>query len=107
MSAAGRRLPVLVDEGITDEFRDAVDQLGSTFEAPSGRSYVLARAGSRLTVSLELAEDLELPADVDIDADLLELACALYDRIGEGWSGDLLRAVVETWAPRAAGTRPE
>ena len=53
----------------------------------------------RLTVSLALADDLVLPADKQVDADLLELACAIYDHIGGEWSADLLRGVMKTWAP--------
>jgi hypothetical protein len=92
-------MPVLVDESITEELRDAVDRLGATFEAPSGRTYLLERSGSQLTVSVALAADLRLPPDSDVDADLLELARALYDHLGGEWSGDLLRNVVKTWAP--------
>ena len=105
MSTPNCQLPVLVDEGITEELHGAVDQLGRHYEAPSGRTYLLDRTGSRLTVSLVLAAGLDLPADDDIDADLLELACTLYDTIGGEWSGDLLRGVVKTWAPDTANPR--
>jgi hypothetical protein len=98
-------IPVLVDDGITDEFAPAVDRLGERFEAPSGRRYSLERTGSRLVVRLELAEIRGLPSEEAVDADLLELACTLYDMIGGEWSGDVLRMVARTWAP-AVGTDP-
>lgn len=91
---------VLIDDGITGEFAPAVDAIGRHFDAPSGRRYAIERKGARLTVSLDVSDASGLPPDEDVDADLLELACALYDMIGGDWSGDMLRAVARTWARR-------
>lgn len=90
-------LPVLVEQDVWPDFREVVESLGPAWDASSGRRYLLRFDGLRLDVLLEL-DDLEPPPpDPDVDRDLLELACRIYDERGGEWSGEALRDVAALW----------
>lgn len=96
-------LPVLVDQQVWPEFREAIDELGEEWRAPSGRRYSLERTESRLEVLLLLG-DLEPPPSGDeIDADLFGLAGEIYDRVGGEWSAEALRGISALWGWEAPG----
>lgn len=95
-------LLVLVEQDVWDDFRPAVEAIGSRWTSPSGRDYALRLEGRRLEVSLTDPEPL--PSGDDIDADLFALACGLYDDVGGEWSSDALRqtSTVWGWSPDVA-----
>lgn len=99
------RLPVLVEESVWPEFQPAVRSIGEGWASPAGRAYELELENRRLVVSLLLV-GYELPSAAEIDDDLFELACQLQDLVGEPWSADALREMVELWS-RAGNPSPE
>lgn len=112
MTGPGRvrpdRYPVLVEQDVWEEFRGAVAALGDRWTAPSGRTYLLDFAPPRLEVALEATAMEPPPPGDEIDADLFELACHLYDAVGGEWSGEALRnlAAIWGWKPGDAPVRP-
>lgn len=96
-------LPVLTEQNVWPEFREPLERLGPAWDAPSGRHYLLHFDGEVLDVLLEL-EDLERPPpDEEIDLDLLELACQVYDAVRGDWSSEALRNIATMWGWEAAG----
>ena len=90
-------LLVLTEQNVWDEFRPAVEKLGDQWKAPSGRNYRLVLYGKRLEVYLE-HPPLDTPPPEDlIDADLLALACLVYDTVGGEWSSGALKQTATAW----------
>ncbi len=90
-------LPVLVEQDVWDEFREAVREVGRAWTAPSGRTYRLELSGTRLEVALEVTAMEPPPPGDDIDADLFVLAGQIYDAVDREWSADALRNIARMW----------
>jgi hypothetical protein len=90
---------VLVDEGVPDEFHDAVRALGSEWTAPSGRRYGLVLAGRRLVVTRPASQAFA-PAESgeEVDQDLLALGQALYEARGGDWAAVRLEQLALVWS---------
>ena len=97
MSALIPPLPVLTDDAVWPDFAEQIRAIGPQWEAASGRRYQLDLEGERLVVSLVQSDLGAQPDGNAIDKDLLELAGAVYDRIGGEWSGAMLRKLMEVW----------
>lgn len=86
-----------MDDNVWPEFARTIGALGARWSASSGRAYRLTLLGKRLEVALERDALAALPAPDAIDEDLLELACAVYDKLGGEWSSDMLKKLVGAW----------
>lgn len=90
-------LLVLTEEHVWDDFRPAVEAIGDTWTAPSGRVYRLGFHGHRLEVYLQHDDLGSPPPGALVDADLLALASKVYDDVGEEWSSDALTQTAAAW----------
>jgi hypothetical protein len=108
MSIESRPLPVLTDEVTPPEFRDAILNIGPEWTSTYGRRYRLEFQGTHLVVSLVVPYVEVLPSGDMIDNDLLELACTVFDAVGEPWSSEILKrtAIAYGWYGRPFAEAP-
>ena len=92
---------VLVDEGVSPEFHEAVHSLGRGWTAPSSRSYLLDLVDCRLTVSRPPASELSAaPPGAEVDEDLMALGHAIYKAMGGEWAEVRIDKLADVWSGR-------
>lgn len=101
-------LPVLTDDLVWPEMREAAEGFTPEWSSSSGRRYRVGLDGIRIIIALLRDELCALPGGDEIDDDLLELAGAIQDAAGEPWGSTALKraSIAYGWHGRPFATGP-